>query len=210
MNELSDEDLVKKAKKSPEAFGRLYDRYYAKIYRYVLRRTANVHAALDITSTVFLKSLIHMDSYEWREFPFSSWLYKIASNEIVDYFSKKRHASLSLEKLMDEKGFEPQDIYTLEEEIQKREEELLEHVHFIRLQKIISKLPIADQEIISLRFFEKKKTREIAEITGKKEGTIKSQLSRLLDHLRKEVLKEENFLQPFPDMEVVLSEEKVK
>jgi len=64
------------------------------------------------------------------------------------------------------------------------EEELKRYQDFLKVQEKISQLPIKYQEVITLRFFEKKKIKEISEILGKKEGTIKSLLHRGLEKLK--------------------------
>lgn len=209
MNTFDEKTLVRKAKNSPEAFGILYEKYYSKIYRYILHRTANVQVSLDITSNVFIKALEHIESYEWRNFPFSSWLYKIAGNEVNDYFSQKKKGPASLDRLMDQKGFEPQDWLDLEEQTQRAEKELREYKDFLHIQKIMCTFDVEDQEILTLRFFEGKKIREIAEIIGKKEGTVKSQVSRLITKIRNEIeLSSKEQMQPFETSGVVVLEKR--
>ena len=96
---------------------------------------------------------------------------------------KNKKYSISLNEL-EEKGFEPITLHNPETEVLKAQEELKKHQDFLKIQEKISQLPIKYQEVITLRFFEKKKIKEISEILGKKEGTIKSLLSRGLEKLR--------------------------
>jgi len=65
-----EKQLVKKAKKDPEAFGELFDEYYKTIFNYVLRRVADVAVAQDIASTVFFKAFSKIWQFEWRGVPF--------------------------------------------------------------------------------------------------------------------------------------------
>jgi RNA polymerase sigma-70 factor, ECF subfamily len=90
----------------PLAFGELYDLYYPKIFNYILRRIGEVAIAADITSDVFFKVMKNLVKFEWQDIPFSSWIYKIASNEINTHFRKKRFWFLSLETLFEAPGFE--------------------------------------------------------------------------------------------------------
>ena len=100
-------ELVRQAQKTPDAFAELYDQYYPKIFGYVLRRTANLEAAQDITSETFFNALRKLWQFHWRNVSFSPWLYKIATNEINQYFRKAEYKkSVSLEELQ-EQGFEP-------------------------------------------------------------------------------------------------------
>jgi RNA polymerase sigma-70 factor, ECF subfamily len=198
-----EKQLVEDARHSSNAFGKLYDTYYPKIFRYTLRRTANFEVSLDITSEVFLKALKHIATYEWRDLPFSSWLYKIATNEIADFFSKKKYQNTSLDKLLNKYDFEPASLENLEEELMDAQEKLQRHQTFLEIQKEIIRLDMLYQEVISLRFFENKKIKEIALILGKSEGTIKSQLSRGLEKLRQRLIIKQPAMQPFKKIRVI-------
>jgi len=179
-----EEELVRRAQKDPDAFAELYDQYYPKIFGYVLRRTANLEAAQDITSETFLKALRKLWQFRWRNISFSSWLYKIATNEINQYFRKAEYKkSVSLEELQ-EQGFEPISSHNPENELIEAQEKLRQHQDFLEIQGKIVRLPAKYQEVIALRFFEQKQIKEIAEILGKKEGTIKSLLHRAVEKLR--------------------------
>ena len=178
--ELSKEkELIKEAKKNPEVFGKLYEQHYSKIFGYILKRTADLEITQDITSETFFKALKKLWQFRWRNISFSAWLYRIANNEIANYFRKNKYKPVSLEKIP-----EPIAVSNPSTEILKAEQELKKHRDFLVVQKEISKLSIKYQEVITLKFFEEKKIKEIAEILGKKEGTIKSLLSRGLGKLK--------------------------
>lgn len=170
--------LVKRAKKEPEAFGLLFDAHYQKIFGYVLRRTADIDSAKDVVSETFLKALKNLWQFKWQGVSFSSWLYRIAANETVNYYRHKK-PTISLSAISS-----PVDKSDLLEEITRAQEKLKEHQDFLKLQKEIMLLPLKYQEVLTLRFFEQKQLKEIAEILGKKEGTIKSLLHRGLAKLR--------------------------
>ena len=177
-------ELIRQARKTPDAFGKLYDEYYPKIFGYALRRTANLEVAQDITSETFFKALKKLWQFRWRNISFSSWLFRIASNEVNQYFRKAEYKkSVSLEELQ-EQGFEVISAGDPESELVKAQEELEQHQDFLEIQARIVRLPTKYQEVIALRFFEKKQISEIAEILGKKEGTIKSLLHRAVEKLR--------------------------
>ena len=183
--DLSEEkELVRQAQKAPDAFAKLYDQYYPKIFGYILRRTANLEAAQDLTSETFLNALRKLWQFQWRNISFSSWLYKIAANEINQYFRKAEYKkSISLEEL-EEQGFEPVSPNDPESELVEAQEKLKQHQDFLEIQGEIVRLPAKYQEVITLRFFEQKQIKEISEILGKKEGTVKSLLHRAVEKLR--------------------------
>lgn len=196
--------LIKSAQTDPLIFGKVYDHYYPMIFGYVLRRTANLDIAQDIVSDVFFKALKNLWKFQWRNIPFSFWLYKIATNEINQYFRKGKRSSFSLEILL-EQGFEPSSLVSPETELLEAEEELKKYNDFIVCRKEIAKLDSKYQDVITLRFFEKKQIKEISGILSKSEGTIKSLLHRGLEKLRK-VMVEETKVQPFASSDVLDNE----
>jgi RNA polymerase sigma-70 factor (ECF subfamily) len=177
-----EEDLVKRAQHSREAFAELYEIYYQRIFNYILKRVANVQLALDITSITFLKALDQIKKFRWRDIPFSAWLYRIASNEINDYYRREGNRLISMEMLA-----EMSDTTDYAEEINEAEEELNRHEEFLRLHEKLAELPQMYQEVIVLKYFEKKKIGDIVKILGKKEGTVKSLLHRGLEKLREKM-----------------------
>lgn len=178
----SEEELVKRAQHNREAFGELYDIYYQRILNFSLKRTANIQLALDITSVTFLKALNQIKKYHWRDVPFGAWLYRIASNEINDYYRKEGNKAARIDQIS-----ELADTSDYADEINHAEEELSKHEEFLLLHKKIAELPEMYQEVITLKFFEKKKIREMVDILGKKEGTIKSLLHRGLEKLKEKM-----------------------
>jgi len=179
----SEGELVKRAQHTPEAFAELYEIYYRRIFNYALKRTANVQLALDITSITFLKAFSQIKKYRWRDIPFAAWLYRIASNEINDHYRREggRRVS-SIESIA-----ELADTSDYADEVNQAEEELSRHEEFMLLHRKILELPFIYQEVIALKFFEKKKIREMVKILGKKEGTIKSLIHRGIEKLREKM-----------------------
>lgn len=184
MNLRQEKELVKRAQKDPEVFAELYDEYYSQIFGYVLKRVGNLVIAQDITSETFFRALKKLWQFRWRNISFSAWLYRIANNETANYFRKNKHYSISLDRLAEIGTFEPIALHNPEEELLAAQEELKKHEDFLRIQEKISELPLRYQEVIALRFFQSKKIQEIAEILGRREGTVKSLLHRGLQRLR--------------------------
>jgi len=176
-----EKELVERAKSNAEAFGELYEKYYAPIFGYVLRRTASVTVAQDITSEVFLKALKNLRQFHWRGIPFSSWLYRIASHEIANHYRLNSRQQVSMESNSNSVSFSDPGI---ESEVLSAEAELEKHEDFLALHRNISQLPSKYQEVIVLRFFEDKQLKEISTILGKREGTVKSLLHRGVEKLR--------------------------
>ena len=94
MNLNEKKELIERAKRDPEAFGKIYDENYPKIFGYILKRVANLDIAQDITSETFLKALRNLWKFHWQNISISAWLYRIANNEIANYFRKRKQVSL--------------------------------------------------------------------------------------------------------------------
>jgi RNA polymerase sigma-70 factor (ECF subfamily) len=177
-----EKELVLKARSDADAFAQLYDEYYPKIFGYVLRRTASAETAKDITSEVFLKALQRIKRFQWRNIPFSAYLYRIAEHEISNGYRNNRQ--LHLLKLEMENAVIT-SVVSLDDEILLVEADIQKHEDFLLLHKCIVKLPNIYQEVIVLKYFEKKQISEICLILGKREGTVKSLLHRGLKKLKK-------------------------
>jgi len=186
MDKTQENILIQNAQKNPEAFGELFDFYYPAILRYCLSRTGNAETARDITSEVFFKAVKNLQKYKITSVPFSAWLYRIASNEITDSFRRKKYEPSSYDEYLEKNGIEPPSMRAdLQQEVNDAQEKLMNTRDFGAAVEAIKKLPPVYQEALVLRFVEDKSILEIAQITGKKEGTVKSLLSRGIDMLKK-------------------------
>jgi RNA polymerase sigma-70 factor (ECF subfamily) len=181
-----EKELIRRSREDPAVFAAIYEEYYPKIFGYVLKRTASVEIAQDLTAETFFKALHKLWQFRWRNIPFSAWLYRIATNEMNQYFRRGKIAPASLDELL-RQGFEPASCSSPETEAVEAQDELERHREYIACQQALGRLDIKYQEVISLRFFEKKQMKEIGDILGKPEGTIKSLLHRGLDKLRCEM-----------------------
>jgi RNA polymerase sigma-70 factor, ECF subfamily len=188
MTQEEEQLIVKEAKTNNESFVKLYDYYYPKILGYCFRRTLDLNLSKDLTSETFLKAFIGIGKYQWRGIPFSSWLFRIASNEMNMLDRKKKYSPDSLTSLKESGVFEIADETSLIEEKNELEKQLQQSKDFINIQQKLLLLPIKYQEAIALKYFEEKSIKEVAEILEKKEGTIKSLLSRGIEKLKYLVL----------------------
>jgi RNA polymerase sigma-70 factor (ECF subfamily) len=195
--------MVEQARKDPAAFGRIFEAYYHKILSYSIYRTMNVEIARDITSETFFKALKNLWQFKWAGAPFSSWLYRIASNEIKMYFRHHKYEPSSLEEAVEENNMpELSSRKDLEAEIMLAQERLDENGELMTVLKALKELPEKYQEVITLRFYQELKIEEIAAMLNSKEGTVKSLLSRGL-----RMLKEKPAVQPFKDPRILKSKE---
>src|SRR5512135_3813397 len=79
----------------PDAFGALFDRYHAPVYRYIVARVGRPSDAEDLAQLVFVKALEALPRYEARGVPFGGWLFRLARNVVIDHARTRRdHADL--------------------------------------------------------------------------------------------------------------------
>ena len=178
-----EQQLVREAKASLQAFSKLYQYYLPRIYAYTLNRTGDPKVAEDLTSETFFKAMKGLNSFQMREYRFGSWLYKIAHNTIIDYQKKKRE--IIAEKLEAPSNESP----SKELEIQEANYEI---------RTVMQKLKKDYQEILALKFFEDLNNTEIAEIIGCNLNTLHVKIHRSLEAFRKK------YLVLYPQKEVTL------
>ena len=169
--------LIKASQKDPSHFGPLYERYFEQIFRFVYQRLNSKEEAADITSAVFLKALLNIKKYQHKGFPFSSWLYRIALNELNSLFRKnkvRKTINTTTEKLhflLNQFGEKP-----VENELEERINKLL---------IVIKRLPLSEANLLEMRFFEGKPFKEIGLILGLTENNAKVKTYRLIHKLKK-------------------------
>ncbi|HAE85465.1 MAG TPA: RNA polymerase subunit sigma-70 [Anaerolineaceae bacterium] len=171
-----EQELIKRAKVDPEAFGELYEQYVERIYNYIYFRTGNVHDAEDLTGKVFFKALEAIGNYHDMGLPFSAWLYRIAHNQVANFHrDRSRKREIPIDEIavsnLSEKRKSPEAAAITQEQ----REDLL---------KILKDLTPIKQEVIVLKFVEKLSNAEIGAVLNKSEGAIKSIYHRTLVELR--------------------------
>jgi RNA polymerase sigma factor (sigma-70 family) len=175
---LETENLVTQAISGDvEAFGELYTNHVTKIYRYVYYNVHDKEHAEDITQEVFLKAWKAIGSCRGKEKTFSSWLYRIAHNLIVDKLRKSQKQS-SREAELPESIRDTSD--RMEISLEQRD-----------LLKVIDVLSPNQRQVIVMKFIEEMDNREIAETMGKSTGAIRILQMRALETLRKTLGKEQ-------------------
>jgi RNA polymerase sigma-70 factor (ECF subfamily) len=174
--------LVSRAKEEREAFETLYEKYLKKVYTYVYYRVGNREDAEDITESVFLHALIHLDRYQDRGIPFSAWLLRIAHNLVANW-----HRNSKRRRVVDLDSVEPlHDSSPTPEEAVEGEEERRE------IRELLGTLPEERQQALILRYAEGMKHKEIGEVMGKSAGAVKVLIHRSLISLHRSLSEKED------------------
>ena len=172
-----EQGLVRRAQEGDkDAFAQLYEAYFDKIYRYIVIKIGNKAEAEDMTQQVFLKAYQSIRSFKWKGVPFSAWLFRIAHNQIVDFYRKKsKRPTVRLEESTVVSSDNP--LRTVESRFDIE-----------RLRAAALQLTSAQQEVISLRFAGGLAITEVARTMGKSEGAIKALQHSAVVALRKVLL----------------------
>ena len=170
---------IQAAQHDPARFRPLYERYHEPIFRFIFRRVGDEALTADLVSQVFLKAMQRLAKYEFRGVPFSAWLYRIASNEVTQYFrqyQKNRVVSVEEERVTE-----------LADEMEDTDSDLLlEH-----LTQVLDELKETELQLIELRFFEQRPFKEIADILEITESNAKVKTYRILEKLKRKMVRQQ-------------------
>ena len=159
----------------PEAFGALFDHFYAPVYRYVAARVGRPSDAEDLAQLVFVKALEALPRYELRGVPFGGWLFRLARNVVIDHVRTRReHVTLDIIVQQSTEDDGPDELAALRQD--------MDSVAFA-----LRRLTPEQREAIELRFFAGLSAKEAAIAMGRQEGTVRGLQFRAIAALRREL-----------------------
>ena len=175
---LDEKFLIRKIQKNGDKYAAdaLIRTYYDEIVTYVYKQTSDRQMSLDLTQNIFISMLKTIIRYDERRAGFRTWLYKIATNKIIDHHrnrSKIQNKILNLDDvdISDEKDFTKQ----------LENEDLA-----LRIGVYVGTFDAETQRIFRLKIFGDYTFVQIANVTETPEATVKTKYYRLLKILRKE------------------------
>lgn len=167
--------LVEMAKKGNEkAFSSLLNRYRDSIYYMLLKMVNNTSDAEDLTIEAFGKAFRNLDSFT-PEFAFSTWLFKIATNNCIDFIRKKQITPAPMDQLQDDLNALTVNIQS---DLPDPEEALINDQKIAVLRGIVNQLKPRYRKLIELRYYMEYSYEEIASEMNLPIGTVKAQLYR--------------------------------
>lgn len=174
--------LVKEALKGNQsAYSTLMDLYRNSVYHMVLKMVRSQEDAEDLTLEAFGKAFDRLAQYT-PNYAFSTWLFKIASNNTIDFIRKKRIKLISIDSTTeDEEGSTLR--YDVKDGKRDPEEEIIQSQKVELMRLIVQKLKPRYRTLVELRYFEEKSYDEISEELDLPLGTVKAQLFRARDAL---------------------------
>lgn len=180
---LKDYNLVKNAIENGDqkAYAELMARYKDSIYFMLLKMVNNRDDADDLTIEAFGKAFKNIKQYT-PDYAFSTWLFKIATNNCIDFIRKKRKMTFSIDK-----GIETDDGGELNIDIKSNqpdpEENLMKKQKVLMMRDVVERLKPRYKKLVELRYFQERSYEEIAEELNLPLGTVKAQLFRAREFL---------------------------
>ena len=177
----SDDGLIRRAQAlDPGALAELYDQHFDGIYRYLYTRVRHQADAEDLTEQVFLKMVDAIQRYRPRGVAFSSWLYRIAHNLLVDRYRRSGREAVELSpELRDHRPYA--DPAAMAQQSDDRR----------RLMQAIERLTPEQQQIITMRFIDNLEVEEVARLTHRRPGAVHSMQHRALASLYRFLMEQE-------------------
>jgi RNA polymerase sigma-70 factor (ECF subfamily) len=168
----SDEtEVVRRAASDANALATLYQRYVAKVYRFLRVRCSSADETADLTQQVFLKMAEALPRYRERGVPFAAWLFRIARNAAIDH-ARRHRVTVPWDSLSDAAA--PDDV----------EEWVLHRETRAHVGALLAALSSDERELLSLRFAAGLSSREIAAVVGGSEAAVKKRLTRTIQRLK--------------------------
>tara|TARA_B100000676_G_C18067693_1_gene842083 strand:+ start:62 stop:667 length:606 start_codon:yes stop_codon:yes gene_type:complete len=174
---ISEEKLVLFAKQDRRNFKYLYEAYYERIFLFLLRRSENENLAQDLTQQTFVKAMLNIEKFEFKGFPFSSWLYRIGLNELNLYYrSNKKKRTISIDN---------DELPELVEELPSESNPNLSNENLIKAFNFLSE---AEVTLVEMKYFEKRSHQEISEILGISVANAKVKLHRVIKKMKNKII----------------------
>lgn len=166
------------------AYRRLMEKYHDAIFNFIYRMVHDREQVEDLTQEAFIKAFGSLKSFN-EEFAFSTWLYKIATNNCIDYIRKRKLQMYSINKPIESKDSD--FTFELPDEDYEADRELIDDQRARMLREAIDQLPEKYRRVIQLRHVDEKSYEEIAAMLKLPIGTVKAHIFRAREMLYKQL-----------------------
>ena len=180
-----DSQIIQQALAGDEsAYKKLMRKYHDAIFNFIFKMVREREQVEDLTQEAFIKAFSSLSKFN-DEFAFSTWLYKIATNNSIDYIRKRKLQVYSIDKPIDARDSEY--VFELPDEGYEADQELISDQRAVMLREAIAKLPPKYRKVIELRHVEEKSYEEIAAQLKLPIGTVKAHIFRAREILYKQL-----------------------
>ncbi|MBQ9254833.1 MAG: sigma-70 family RNA polymerase sigma factor [Bacteroidales bacterium] len=170
--------VLARDKGDQKAYADLLETYREPVYYMLLKMTRSTLDADDLTIEAFGKAFRSLDDYS-PEYAFSTWLFRIATNNCIDFIRKQKGFTVSMDDgYEDEEGYINSTVKNLASESKSPEEELMSEQQKAWMHDVVSKLKPHYRVLVEMRYFEEKSYEEIAQELNIPLGSVKAKLFR--------------------------------
>ncbi|HAZ25074.1 MAG TPA: RNA polymerase subunit sigma-24 [Algoriphagus sp.] len=175
---LEDFDLIDKAvdEKDQQAYATLMKRHKKAVYFMILKMIRDADDAEDLTMEAFAKAFKNLHRFK-KDYTFSTWLFRIATNNTIDFIRKKKLKTMSLNTTMSDDSGNAVNI-DVEDDDNNPQDEFIKSQRIEMVRIFVDKLPAKYRKLVQLRYFDELSYEEIAQELEKPLGTVKAQLHR--------------------------------
>lgn len=170
--------LIKRIKKRNcrKSSDELVSKYYKEIYIYVYKQTSDKELSMDLTQEIFISLLKGINNFDQSKASFRTWLYKIATNKVVDYYKSKNYKYTTIIEPIEDTQIENKEDFVIQLEYKEDVE---------KIQDIVNKLDTDYQEIFRLKIFLDTTFAEISSILKIPESTVKTKYYSIIKKVKK-------------------------
>ena len=179
--------VLAKEKKDQKAFNKLMKYYENSIYYMMLKMTNNSDDAKDLTNEAFEKAFRNLDLYT-PVYAFSTWLFKIATNNCIDFLRKDRKTTQPL-NLYDENNELIEQIKSIKTDDLNPEESMIKDQNNVKVRQIVDTLKPRFKKLVEMHYYNELGYKEIANLLNLPVGTVKAQLFRARESLQRNLRK---------------------
>lgn len=180
-----DSQIIQEALRGDDiAYKKLMKKYHDAIFNFIYRMVHDREQVEDLTQEAFIKAFSSLKSFN-EEYAFSTWLYKIATNNSIDYIRKRKLQMYSIDKPVESKDSDFS--FELPDETYEPDRDIISDQRALLLNEAISRLPEKYQQVIRLRHQEERSYEEIAKMLKLPIGTVKAHIFRARELLYKQL-----------------------
>ncbi len=181
-NSSNHDELAVRARTQEQAFTELYSAYLDPIYAFVMKRVGHKETTEDLVSDIFRKVFLHLNNFDPTKASFRTWIYRISTNTLIDYFrSTKNAAHVSHADL--------EEVFDVKDQAENPHELQLSTEQKTAVHQLVTKLPERYQQVIQLKYFSECSNQQISEILNLSANNVGVLVHRGLEKLRELSLK---------------------
>jgi RNA polymerase sigma-70 factor, ECF subfamily len=164
------------------AYKKLMNKYHDAIFNFIYRMVRDKHQVEDLTQEAFIKAFASLKSFN-DEYAFSTWLYKIATNNSIDYIRRRKLQMYSIDKPIE--AADSDYTFELPDETYQADKDIIRGQRVQLLNEAIAALPEKYRKVIQLRHVDERTYEEIAKLLKLPIGTVKAHIFRAREILYK-------------------------